>query len=197
VKEEPERARAALYVCANLCYDLAVLMSPFLPKSAAKVARMLGVELGRLEDVGRERVKPGTKILKSKPLFPKLGEADIQRLRRITSRVTEFEEMFASRHEVSHEYFSRFDFRVARVEEVEELGGGYFRLSLSLGDARKQAVAALKSAEELRGRLVAVLANIEPFVEVAGERSEVLLLRTSGGRAVTLDREVREGSRIG
>ncbi|NOZ59299.1 MAG: methionine--tRNA ligase [Euryarchaeota archaeon] len=198
VKEEPERARAALYVCANLCYDLAILMSPFLPKSAAEVARLLGTNLGNLEDVGREKIKPGTKILKPKPLFPKLGDADIERLRRITSRVTKFEEMFASKPEITYDHFSRFDFRVARVEEVEELGDGYFRLSLSLGDAKKQAVAKLTDARELKGRLVAVLANVEPF-EVAGERSEVLILRSVSkgtAMAVTLDRDVKEGSRV-
>ena len=198
VKAEPERAKAALYVCANLCYDLAILMSPFLPRSAAEVARLLGTELGTLEDIGRESIRPGTKIAKPEPLFPKLGEEDIERLRRITSRVTKFEEMFASKPEITYDFFSRFDFRVARVEEVESLGGGYWKLSLSLGNAKKQAVAKLTDAQGLKGGLVAVLANVEPF-EVAGERSEVLILRSvSNGkaRAVTLDRDVKEGSRV-
>jgi methionyl-tRNA synthetase len=198
VKEEPERAKAALYVCANLCYDLAVLMSPFMPGSAAEVARLLGRELGTLEDIGRESIKPGTKIAKPEPLFPKLGDEDIERLRRTTSKVTKFEEMFGSKPEVSYDFFSRFDFRVAKVEEVESLGNGYWKLSLSLGSTRKQAVAKLTDAGKLRGRLVAVLANVEPF-EVAGERSEVLLLRSvSSGkaRAITLDRDIKEGSRV-
>ncbi|WP_456474848.1 methionine--tRNA ligase [Candidatus Pyrohabitans sp.] len=197
VKEEPERARAALYVCANLCYDLAVLMSPFLPEGAQEVARLLDTQLGRLSDVGEGRIKPGTRIAKPKPLFPKLDDAEIERLRSITAKVTQYEEIFR-RHEVDYEFFSRFDFRIARVLEVEELGEGYWKLSLSLGEATKVAVAQLSDAEKLTGRLVAVLANIEPF-EVAGQRSDVLLLRSvSNGkaRAVSVDREVGEGSRV-
>ncbi len=194
-KAEPERAGATLYVCANLCYDLAVLMSPFLPKSARRVYQMLGAEPGKLEDVGREKIKPGTRIAKPEPLFPKLGDEDIERLRGITTRVTKFEEMFGSKPEVTYDFFSRFEFRAARVEGVEELGDGYFRLTLSLGDAEKRAVAKLRDAEKLKGRLVAVLVNVEPF-EVAGERSEVLVLRTEAGEAVQIHGEVEEGSRI-
>jgi methionyl-tRNA synthetase len=198
VKAEPERAKAALYVCANLCYDLAILMSPFLPQSAHEVARLLGTELGMLSDVGTEKIKPGTKITKPKPLFPKLDDEAIERLRSITSKVTQFEEIFKSKQEITYDFFSRFDFRVARVKAVEKLGNGYWKLTLSLGDVTKQAVAQLSDAKKLEGRLVAVLTNIEPF-EVAGEKSEVLLLRSVGdgkARAITLDREVKEGSRV-
>jgi len=198
VKAEPERAKAALYVCANLCYDLAILMSPFLPQSAQEVARLLGTELGMLSDVGTEKIKPGTKIAKPKPLFPKLDDEAIERLRSITSKVTQFEEIFKSKQEITYDFFSRFDFRVARVKAVEKLGNGYWKLTLSLGDVTKQAVAQLSDAEKLEGRLVAVLTNIEPF-EVAGEKSEVLLLRSvrdGKARAITLDKEVKEGSRV-
>jgi methionyl-tRNA synthetase len=92
IKEDRERAGTVLYVCANLCYDLAVLLSPFLPKSSDAIFGQLNVGSGKLEDVGKERVKAGTKIKKPAPLFPKLDDKTIEELKRKTSKVTEYDQ---------------------------------------------------------------------------------------------------------
>ena len=92
IKEDREKAAATLYVCANLCYDIAVLISPFLPKSAERICRQLGTSLGDLETVGTG-IKPGQKLDSPKPLFGKLDDKKIKELKEITSRVTEYEEM--------------------------------------------------------------------------------------------------------
>jgi len=94
IKEDKEKAAAALYVCANLCYYLAILLSPFLPKSAQKICEQLGANLGTLEDVGKEKINSSTKIKNAAPLFPKLDERTIERLKMITNKVTQYEGLF-------------------------------------------------------------------------------------------------------
>ncbi|MDI6654911.1 MAG: methionine--tRNA ligase [Candidatus Hydrothermarchaeota archaeon] len=94
IKEDKEKAAAALYVCANLCYYLAILISPFLPKSARKICEQLGANLGTLEDVGKEKINSSAKIKNAAPLFPKLDEKTIERLKKTTSKVTQYEELF-------------------------------------------------------------------------------------------------------
>jgi methionyl-tRNA synthetase len=86
IKNDREGAAATLYVCANLCYDIAVLLSPFLPKSAERICAQLGVSPGNLATVGN-RIKPGQKLKNPEPIFPKLDEKTIDRLKNVTSRV--------------------------------------------------------------------------------------------------------------
>lgn len=93
IKNDRKKAASTLYVCANLCYDIAVLSAPFLPKSAERICSQLDVSLGNLDTVGN-RIKPGQKLNNPKPVFLKLDEKTIDGLKKITSRVTGYDEMF-------------------------------------------------------------------------------------------------------
>ncbi len=86
IKNDKKSAAATLHVCANLCYDIAILLAPFLPKSAERICAQLGVPQGNLATVGN-RIKPGQKLKNPKPIFPKLDEKTIARLKDTTSRV--------------------------------------------------------------------------------------------------------------
>jgi methionyl-tRNA synthetase len=100
IKNDRKKAASTLYVCANLCYDIAVLSAPFLPKSAERICSQLDVSLGNLDTVGNG-VKPGQKLNNPKPIFLKLDEKTIDGLKNITSKVTGYDEMFD--REYTHE----------------------------------------------------------------------------------------------
>lgn len=193
IKTDREKAAATLHVCANLCYDLAVLMAPYLPASASKVCEQLGVAMGNLEDVGTGRVTGGQRLKDPRPLFQKLDEEAVERLKKATSRVTRYEEMFL----VDPQEFSRFELRVGRVITAER-DGGYLRLEVEVGGKTKRVMAPLGetyASEELVGKLVVLLENLE--LEVGGWKSEGLLLSIGGKALVTLDREVGSGGKVG
>ncbi|MFV2041322.1 MAG: methionine--tRNA ligase, partial [Candidatus Hydrothermarchaeales archaeon] len=130
IKTDPVQAGTVLYVCANLCYDLAVLLSPFMPKSSAKIFEILNVEPGKLEDLGKQKVAAGTKINKPEPLFPKLDDKKISELKNRTSQVTKYEEMIMGK--ISYDEFSRLDIRVAEIVEVEPIEGANKLLKLTI-----------------------------------------------------------------
>jgi methionyl-tRNA synthetase len=100
IKNDRKKAASTLYVCANLCYDIAVLSAPFLPKSAERICSQLDVSLGNLDTVGNG-VKSGQKLNNPKPIFLKLDEKTIDGLKNITSKVTGYDEMFD--REYTHE----------------------------------------------------------------------------------------------
>ncbi len=201
VKEDKEKAAAALYVCANLCYDLAILISPFLPKSAQEICEQLSAKLGSLEDVGRERINSGTKIRNAAPLFPKLDDKTIERLKMSTSKVTQYEELF--KKEATYEDFSKLDLRAAKILSAEQVKGSekLLKLKIEVGGAEKQLVAGIANSykpEELVGKTIVIINNLKPAV-IGGEKSEGMLLAAEDGETVslvTLDREVRGGSKV-
>ncbi|NOZ76423.1 MAG: methionine--tRNA ligase [Euryarchaeota archaeon] len=204
VKEDPERAAACLHVCANLCYDLAVLLSPFLPESAERICAQLGMEVGTLEDVGQARVEAGQELRDVRPLFPKLDDKKIAELREITSSVTEYEEMFKVEEEyVSYEEFKRLDLRTAEVLEAGPVEGAdkLLKLKIRVGGKEKQLVAGLAPyyrPEELVGKTIVVVNNLKP-AKLRGEVSEGMLLAAVDGKKVALltpDKDVKSGSKV-
>jgi methionyl-tRNA synthetase len=102
-ESDPERMRTVMHVVLQLVDDAKTLLTPFLPRSSAKVHAMLGGGKGwsgtpRIEDVDedggpsypvitgdyhsparwrREPVRPGTPLAAPEPLFTKLDTSVI------------------------------------------------------------------------------------------------------------------------
>jgi len=105
---------------------------------------------------------------------------------------------------VSFEEFSKLDLRIARIEEVEEIEGSdkLYKLTISLGEEKRTLVAGIKKyykKEELVGKEIVVVANLEPKVIKGVTSQGMLLAATSKNGDVSLlvpDKEVEEGSKI-
>ncbi|HDL15321.1 MAG TPA: methionine--tRNA ligase subunit beta, partial [Euryarchaeota archaeon] len=203
IKENPERARASLYTCANLCYYLAVLMHPYLPKASREVFKILGTEQGKLEDVGELKVEGEQKIGRVKILFQKIDNKTIEKVKKITSKVTRFDEMFAEEKLINYEDFSKLDIRVAKVLKAEKVKDAdkLLKLRVSLGSEERQIIAGLAehyTIEELEGKKVILLVNLKPR-KIRGEVSQGMLLAGISEDKVSLlipDRDIKLGSNI-
>ena len=105
---------------------------------------------------------------------------------------------------VSFEEFSKLDLRIAKIEEVEEIEGSdkLYKLTISLGEEKRTLVAGIKKyykKEELVGKKIVVIANLEPKVIKGVTSQGMLLAATSKNGDVSLlvpDKEVEEGSKI-
>ncbi len=79
-----DEATAVYYSC-NLVAGLATLLSPFLPFSAKAIWEQLGfeepLEKGGWDAAVRLRVEPGRKVREPKPVFRKVEEADLGKVR--------------------------------------------------------------------------------------------------------------------
>jgi methionyl-tRNA synthetase len=89
-QEERDALNAALYTAADVLRIVAVLLHPVLPESTRRLWRQLGcdgvVDAMRADRVGWEQLKPGTKVGKPEPIFPRLDKA------KTLARLNEFAE---------------------------------------------------------------------------------------------------------
>lgn len=100
--------------------------------------------------------------------------------------------------------FQKLDLVVGEVKECSDHPGAdkLLILRVDVGGREKQLVAGLRghyASDELVGKKIVVLDNLEPAT-LRGERSEGMLLAgtDAGGKVilVTMDREIQPGSRI-
>jgi methionyl-tRNA synthetase len=78
-KTNPKRMETVLYVAAEVLRQVAILVQPIMPGSAAKLLDQLGLPqdtraFARFGPVGR--LKPGTELPQPQPVFPRYAEAE-------------------------------------------------------------------------------------------------------------------------
>lgn len=104
---------------------------------------------------------------------------------------------------VSFDEFTKIDLRIAKVLSVEAHPNAdkLYVLRVDLGDGERQLVAGLKSwytSEQLVGKSVVVVANLEP-ASLRGVESEGMLLACQDGERVMIlqpEGEAAPGSKV-
>ncbi len=106
---------------------------------------------------------------------------------------------------MKYEDFAKLDIRVAQIKKVEDIPGSrkLYKLTIDLGEEERTLVAGLKgiySPEELEGRKIIVLANLEPK-KMMGVTSQGMLLAADDGENVALlmpdpEHSVRVGAKV-
>ncbi|MGH9433420.1 MAG: methionine--tRNA ligase subunit beta, partial [Terriglobia bacterium] len=101
---------AVLYTAADLLRTIAVLLWPIVPDSASRLWEQLGCEenlgkLGdqRIDDLQWGQLKPGTKVGKPEPIFPRLDKA------KTLARLQELAEADRERDQSAKEALTRVD----------------------------------------------------------------------------------------
>ena len=192
-----ERLAAVLYTLAEGLRWLLVLLTAFLPGAAEAIRRQLGLgeippRLSDLEAWGG--IGPGTRVTKGPPIFPRVetpkGEAPEAAVPAAGPRI-------------SIEEFGRMDLRVAEVVAAEPVPKSkkLLKLTVRLGEETRTVVAGLAGhyrAEELPGRKVVVVANLEPATLMGVESQGMVLAASDGGvlALVTLDRDLPPGAKV-
>ncbi|MDD4956037.1 MAG: methionine--tRNA ligase subunit beta [Candidatus Omnitrophica bacterium] len=104
---------------------------------------------------------------------------------------------------VSFEDFKKLDLRIARVVEVKEHPNAdkLYVLSVDTGEETKQIVAGIRASyavEELVGKSIVVVNNLEPAV-IRGESSNGMLLAASSENGPVIlapEKEVMPGAQV-
>ena len=104
---------------------------------------------------------------------------------------------------ISFAEFKNIELKVAQVVSVADHPNAdkLYLLKINLGSEERQIVAGLKpyyKPEELLGRKIVVVANLEPAI-LRGEKSEAMLLAAQDGTSVVIlvpERDVAPGSPI-
>ena len=104
---------------------------------------------------------------------------------------------------IKFEEFKKLDLRIAKITEAEEVEGSekLLKLEVDLGGEKRQLVAGIRqfySPQDIIGREIVVVANLEPRKLMGIESQGMLLAADIEGRPVLLrpDEEVPPGNKI-
>jgi len=203
IKTNKEAAGHVFNLCAQAVYALAILLGPFIPDTSEKVLDYLNIpeKLEQLSwnNINDDILKEGQKIKTPRPLFQKLEIEELKEKLK-TSGIKKQE---GDIDLVSYEEFKKLDIRVALVEKVEKVpkADKLYKLSINIGNEKRTLVAGLAEhykAEELTGKKIIVLTNLEPR-KLRGILSEGMLLAAVDGENVSVllpDKDIPPGAKI-
>jgi len=106
---------------------------------------------------------------------------------------------------ISYEDFSKLDIRVAEIENIEEITGAdkLYKLTVSLGEETRTICAGIKpyySHDDLRGKKIIVLTNLEPKILKGIKSQGMLLAATSDDNStislLTPDQNMSPGDKV-
>ena len=205
IKKNKEAAGHVFNICIQAVYAFGILLSPFIPGTSEKILSYINVPTSKdlkWDSINENSVKEGLKIKKPAPLFQKL---DVQEIKDKLQKFKENKSKVGDKELVSYDDFKKLDIRVALIENVEKVpkADKLYKLSIALGDEKRTLVAGLAEhykVDELKGKKVVILANLEPR-KLRGILSEGMLLAASVSEGdkvsiLILDKDLPSGSKI-
>lgn len=191
-----------LYSALQAARAAAIMISPFMPATALEIARQLGIadQFASLKWANASDAQPfavGTKTQGPDPIFPRLGskKKEDSKVEQKTEEAPQPQEAPKPQEDtISYDYFAKMKLRVAEVRHAERIEGAdkLLKLQISLGDEERQIVAGIAQAyapEELVGKKIVIIANLEP-AKIRGVVSNGMLLAADlDGKAVVLQPE--------
>ena len=182
VKEAPAQAASTILNLVYLIRDLSIVLQPFLPRTAERIAEFLGAvplrwnELGTPSGIGA--------VVKSELLFARLEDEQIEDLRRRFSG----SQMERTAMTATMEFVRRVELRVARITDVKRhpKADKLYVETVDLGDETRQIVSGLVPyyrEEELLGRNIILVANLRS-AKLRGIESHGMLLAAKAGETI-------------
>jgi methionyl-tRNA synthetase len=193
VAKQPDADAELQAICSvgiNLFYVICAYLKPVVPNMVEEASTFMNC--GDLP--WPDQLKPLTDhtILKFKPLMTrvdpdkvkKVVEASVETLAPKNTR--QEKTMNTEMPLIDFEDFAKIDLRVALIEKAEHVEGAdkLLRLTLSLGDEKRQVLAGIKSAykpEQLEGKLTVMVANLKPRKMRFGVSEGMVLAAGPGG----------------
>ena len=214
-KEDLARTGTILNVCLQLCADLALAFEPFTPFAAAKLRKMLDVELN-WDALGSAEILPeGHQLGEPELLFAKIEDdaiqAQLDRLARIRAEkeaeaaAEQARQVAPQKPEISFEQFDAMDIRTATVLEAERVPktDKLLKLTIDTGIDRRTIVSGIAeyySPEQMLGKQICILANLAPRT-IRGIVSQSMILMAKQGdgsmRFITPQEVLANGAQIG
>ena len=186
IKTDEERVKTILNVAAQIVANLAVLAQPFLPKTATKLFEMLNFPQGNWNDAGSDAlIEVGHQLGEVQLLFEKITDEQVDfQLDKLTAakakNLADNAKVAPAKENISFDDFVKMDIRVGTITAAEKVAKTKKLLKLTIDtgiDTRTvvSGIAEFFSPEEIVGRQVSILVNLEPR-EIKGIMSQGMIL---------------------
>lgn len=188
--------KKVLYQLSNAIKDIAILLSPFMPETAEKIAKTFNFEIS-LKCL-KEPLKI-SKIKKSEILFKKIEIKDGN------EKVIKSQAIEGVMSTIEFKDWEKIELRVGRIEKAEDIEGAdkLYKLLVDLGSERRTICAGLKKfykKSDLEGKKCIVFVNLAPRMMKSIESQGMLLAAVSEDESQVIliqpEKDIKEGSRI-
>ena len=213
VKSDPERVKTILNIALQITANLTVVIEPFMPFTSEKLLEMLKIERPSWDSIGSmDLVAAGHVIGEPSLLFEKIEDDVIQKqldkleaAKKANMAAEAAANVEPQKELISFDDFGKADIRVSTILAAERVPKTkkLLKLSIDTGIDKREIVSGIAeyySPEELVGRQVLVLVNLEPR-EIKGilSRGMILMGADASGRLVLLqpDKATVSGAMVG
>ncbi len=209
-KTDPHGAGIILHACLQITANLAVLASPFLPATAAKLSRWLGLGAIDWSSAGSiSLLESGTPIAAPELLYTRIDdemvEAEISKLQASAAEsIVNTKKVNPEKSTIAYDDFMKMDIRTAKIIAAERVPktDKLLKITLDTGvDTRTvvSGIAAYFDPEKLPGQQVSVLLNLAPR-KIKGIDSQGMILMSEDAdgtlRFVRAEGEPETGSEV-
>ena len=212
-KSDRDRCGAVLRNCLQIAKALAILLQPVMPGKMEVAWRQLGLDGTAADarfDDALHPIEAGMRLGAPEHIFNRIDDSLVSKLDEIfMERIAAIDAKKGKKQgeekmgTVKFEDFKSLDLRVGEVKAAEGIKGSekLLRLLVDIGSEERQIVAGIAKThrpEDLLGRRVVVLANLEPAKLFGVESRGMLLAADADGEAVLLapDKATPPGTKI-
>lgn len=204
-KQDPKRCDVILNTACQVLRSLAVALWPIVPRSAEKLWDQLGlpgkVREQNWSEAGEARVPGGLEVRSADPLFTKVPDEVIEDELALLAKqaasaapaaeTAKVPELPPAKPTINYDDFTKLDVRVGKILAAEPVPKAkrLLKLSVDTGLDQRTVVAGIAEhykVEELIGRKVIVLVNLEPRALRGVESQGMLLAADLDGRPFLL-----------
>jgi methionyl-tRNA synthetase len=191
--DDPQKSASVIRDLTYIVRDFSVLIEPYMPQSAEKIASFFGLKLGEnfsWKEAGKPQGLDNVQI-KGEMLFTKLEDEQIETLRERYSGTQK------ERIESKPSFSSVIDLRVAKIEKVERhpKADKLYIETLEVGEGESRTIVSglvpFYTEEQLLGKKIIVAYNLKP-AKLRGIESKGMLLAAGDKKGVNPNGEAVE-----
>jgi len=191
--------KSVLYEVANAIKDAAILLSPFIPETSEKIAKVFNFDIN-IKNLNKP-IKI-SKITKSPILFQKIDQDAPQAIKEKANKPSSIEGIMTA---IDFKDWEKIDLRVGKIEKIEDIEGAdkLYKLTVNIGKESKTVCAGLKkyySKDQLKNKTCILFVNLKPK-PMKGTISEgMILAATSEDESKVIliqpEKDIEIGSKI-
>jgi methionyl-tRNA synthetase len=206
VKTDLEKTQTTLTAIINAVRILTIYLKPILPSYTKKVQELLNVDELKFADV--EMVLENCKINDYQRLVERVDEEKVKAMLEESKETKAAQPAVTLTEPIKPECtiddFAKIDLRIAKVVKAEKVAGAdkLLYLELDIGGVTKNVFAGIAQAyqpEQLDGKLVICVANLQPRKMKFGLSEGMILASGSGGKDIfmlTVDPGAQPGQSV-
>ncbi|MGB9696453.1 MAG: methionine--tRNA ligase [Ignavibacteria bacterium] len=193
IKEDKNKCSNVINTCLEICYSLAIMISPVLPLTADKIIKILKADKSNFKwsNIGNYSLKAGSELGENEILFPKIEASG------------SIEEVSKNVDSVTIDDFKKLQLKVASIIECEKIPKSkkLLRLKIKVGNSTKQIVAGIAEfyePDKLLGKKIVVVDNLQKTKLMGYESEGMLLAAKINGKLsiITVDQDIEDGAEV-